>query len=899
MKYNPADFYNYFRECYSLDNKEFQIENILATKYPYKWFVDKQEEFLSENYPVLPYFNKKSEQLIKDLEIYKLEKDLFYGYLFMLSKKDFSLGNDKRICAPLLLFPVKLEAEVGEYFLRISREEVTINRFVLSQLELRDESKTKDRFCAELIEFVLEGDVNTPAIGRLLDAYFLDIDVTEFAAAPYVWSVTKIRNYLTQTDSSSPLKFVPAAGTVFVEKSSTSLMVIEDLTRLSALNDYNNSLTTLGDQKISKEPPPSLLKNRLNNDQYKALQNASKFDNSVIIGPPGTGKSYTISAIAANALINNESVLVVSKTKQSVQVVRKMLEKDFQLKNHIVQTSGSRYKISLKSKVKNLLSSFTTIPEYLSADNRDISRAYKELVNLEQQFENRVARELSITELQFSDQLNFSNRLKKFYLQFISRNLSPVYKVMEELSYYETALDKRLLKFIRYQIKKNKEINLQRYRAEMVQFQNALHAYNFTQFKETLNTLDYEKVLKNLPLWLVHLTELNAVAPLKKDIFDLVIIDEATQCDIASVLPAIYRAKRVVVVGDPNQLSHYSFVSRSQQSQLLKKYGLENDEILNYRERSILDFYISNVQNQEQVTFLKEHYRSTPSIIEFSNQNFYEGNLQILKSTPDHTAVNQIKVVPVSDATLEQGINKTECYLVINHLKQMIADYREMHEVPSIGIICPLSKQVTYMRKIIQEDIALEDLKKHDILCGSPYHFQGSERDIILFSLGLCDESHHAAFYHVMDPKVFNVSITRAKSQQIVFKSVSDQKLKKYDLLAEYFSFIDRFEKITEIEENHDLFQLEIKEVLLQLECDQIYSSYPLAGSLLDLLVLNDDHYYFIDLIGYPGLHTDSFPIERYRTLARIGIKSIPLHWTQWKKNPNEIIDLLKQIIKE
>ena len=85
---------------------------------------------------------------------------------------------------------------------------------------------------------------------------------------------------------------------------------------------------------------------------------------------------------------------------------------------------------------------------------------------------------------------------------------------------------------------------------------------SFSVYKKILEDVDHRSVLKVFPVWLANLSDLNSILPLEENLFDLVLIDEATQCDIASVLPAIFRAKQTVIIGDPNQLRHYSFVSR-------------------------------------------------------------------------------------------------------------------------------------------------------------------------------------------------------------------------------------------------------------------------------------------------------------------------------------------------
>ena len=196
------------------------------------------------------------------------------------------------------------------------------------------------------------------------------------------------------------------------------------------------------------------------------------------------------------------------------------------------------------------------------------------------------------------------------------------------------------------------------------------------------------------------------------------------------------------------------------------------------------------------------------------------------------------------------------------------------------------------------ETIDLDTIKKFKISVGTVYHFQGSERDIILYSLGLADTSHHSAFRHVMEERVFNVSITRAKSKQIVFKSISEDVLKKHSLLSEYFTFIDKYSQSESEQEDHDIFQKEIIQALTEYNDLDIYSGYPMAGMELDLLVRKNGAYFFIDLIGYPGKYQEAFSIERYRVLARIGIQIIPINWNYWKNNSKSIKELLNKYFR-
>jgi hypothetical protein len=126
------------------------------------------------------------------------------------------------------------------------------------------------------------------------------------------------------------------------------------------------------------------------------------------------------------------------------------------------------------------------------------------------------------------------------------------------------------------------------------------------------------------------------LAPFEREMFDLVVVDEATQSDMASGLPALYRARRAAVTGDPKQLRHVSFLSRDRQRLLGEEAGLSEEEVetLDYREKSLLDLVDDSLSSSERAIFLDEHFRSMPSIIAFSNREFYSGRLRVMTARP-------------------------------------------------------------------------------------------------------------------------------------------------------------------------------------------------------------------------------------------------------------------------
>ncbi len=127
--------------------------------------------------------------------------------------------------------------------------------------------------------------------------------------------------------------------------------------------------------------------------------------------------------------------------------------------------------------------------------------------------------------------------------------------------------------------------------------------------------------------------------------FDLVIVDEASQCDVASALPLLYRARRAIVCGDPKQLRHLSWLREDRQAALASQHGLTASQRSqwNYRTHSLLDVVNGALPSQDDVVLLDEHYRSLPQIIEFSNRRFYGQALRIMTKRPDTIGVRSLE----------------------------------------------------------------------------------------------------------------------------------------------------------------------------------------------------------------------------------------------------------------
>ena len=156
---------------------------------------------------------------------------------------------------------------------------------------------------------------------------------------------------------------------------------------------------------------------------------------------------------------------------------------------------------------------------------------------------------------------------------------------------------------------------------------------------------DFRPLLEAFPCWCVTTYAVSDSLPLKPGMFDVAIIDEASQCDIASCFPILFRAKRAVIVGDDKQLPHLSFLEKAKEQSFLSQYGIPDKYQLMWRFRTNSMFDLADYYSMNSV-MLDEHFRSLPPIINFSNHEFYNDRIRVMrKDKPDENVLELVEVV--------------------------------------------------------------------------------------------------------------------------------------------------------------------------------------------------------------------------------------------------------------
>ena len=246
------------------------------------------------------------------------------------------------------------------------------------------------------------------------------------------------------------------------------------------------------------------------------------------------------------------------------------------------------------------------------------------------------------------------------------------------------------------------------------------------------------------PVIIAGIREYAEYVPLKLRLFDLVVIDEASQVSVAQALPAVLRAKKVVVFGDAKQFSN---VKSSQASNSINAGHLTDIEAyfrakvsdattklerLKYFDvkRSILEFFdlISNYQ-----TMLRKHFRGYQELISFSSKHFYDGQLQAIKirSRPIQEIIRFEVLESVPDSAVK-NTNRTEAEFILRELHRMLDEGEDM----TVGIITPFREQVKVLNEVLYRDSYGERFDTEMRLKIMTFDTcQGEERDLVIYSM--------------------------------------------------------------------------------------------------------------------------------------------------------------------
>ena len=617
-----------------------------------------------------------------------------------------------------------------------------------------------------------------------------------------------------------------------------------------------------------------------NNSQYVAVKRAMENQISVIQGPPGTGKTQTILNIIANILIQGKTVQVVSNNNSATENVFEKLSSSKYNLGFIVATLGKS-----DNKTNFISNQKTNYPDFTSWKSDDIQDGFMQQVQekskkLKTVFDkqerlaqlNQELNRLKIERKYFNEYLNETNvtvDYTKYKRSMKSNKWMKLWQECQSISEVKKDINffLKLKFFFKYGL-----YNFSIYSLEISQIITTFQAFYYeTRENEILKELDditaylnntsnhlldnlTNDSMKFLKNYLANKYEKNTYRQLftsedflknpydilneypvilsttfsSRDslndnvVYDYVIMDEASQVDIATGALAMSCAKNMVIVGDTNQLPNVVDKHTEIRADVIfNQYNLSKG----YRfTNSFLQSVLEVMPNVTQ-TMLREHYRCHPKIIEFCNQKFYRGNLIIM--TEDHGEKDVLKVIK----TVKGNHSR-------NHFSQRQIDIIKNEIIPNditnkkeTGIISPYNNQVQSLKEQID---GIEQATVHK--------FQGKEKDTIIISTV---EDEITDF--VDDPYLLNVAVSRAKKKLILVVTGNEQNKERNIMdLIDYIQY-NNFEVVeSNVYSIFDyLYKQYTKERKLFLNKNNRkleYDSENLMYTLLEEILKNDDY---------------------------------------------------------
>lgn len=576
----------------------------------------------------------------------------------------------------------------------------------------------------------------------------------------------------------------------------------------SVLNNFIN--TTPPDKKSL--PATVIFPYGVNPSQRDAVRQAIESSVSIIQGPPGTGKTQTILNIVANLIFQDKTVAIVAGNNAATANVYEKLIKEgvgfiaASLGNQDLQRSFFEQdhalpqldhwllpRTRLDQALRTIDSLDEQITETLSMQNELalIRESRSRLIVEKSYFHKYFPMEpLSPESWSFGDKWStphlmsfmaevqhYSQRKKlgwpiklrwlfkyKIYrFNTLSTLSSDVFKGLAHEFYQRKLVELNLnLHLLETQLKDlNASSLLSQYTDEsmLILKHNLAEKYGEIERRaytyETYREAAFPEFLERFPI-VLSTTDSIINNKNESELFDYLIVDEASQVDLLTGFLSMSCAKNIVVVGDLKQIPHIpnnAFVNTH--PNVDEEFEISPEH--SYITESLLSSFSKIFANSAPSTLLKEHYRCHPRIIDFCNQKYYDGQLITMTNFDNEP----FKIIQTSEGNHDvkgprgkSRLNKREADVIKKELlEQDLNDIR--HD--DIGIVSPYRAQVTHISTLL----GLKELK-----IDTAHKFQGREKDVIIYSpvSGRPDKFNDS-------PNLINVAVSRARSNFIMVAS--------------------------------------------------------------------------------------------------------------------------------
>ncbi len=470
----------------------------------------------------------------------------------------------------------------------------------------------------------------------------------------------------------------------------------------------------------------------------------------------------------------------------------------------------------------------------------------------------------------------------------------------------------------------------------------------FRALRELADAEPGEVVRDLRPIWLMSPLSVSDSLPLRPDLFDTVIFDEASQIPVEDAVPTVFRAPQVIVVGDRMQMPPTRFFSSD---------DLEDDDVVVDAEGFKLtvtldaDSFLAQADASLDSSMLSWHYRSrSESLIAYSNNAFYRGELATIPDRdlpnatldpievgdPDDGATNAARILdrPISFHRLRNGIyehrqNQPEADYIAELVRALIAPT----EHPTIGIVAFSEAQQTAIESSLAElatvdenfgaRLADEEQRRDDgeyvgLFVKNLENVQGDERDVIIMSVCYGPDSEGSIRMNFGPinqgggERRLNVIFSRAKRHMAVVASMSGASITNThndgaNHLAQFLTFAEAESRGDLATSSAVLREQRGVDVTADLAAPdrvahEVSAALVRAGHRVDLgvgrsdfrldLAIRDDEGYVLGVLLEPGERDAlSTYVSEAGVLDAFGwqVTRVPLH--EWWRDPDTVIE--------
>ncbi|OED58995.1 AAA domain-containing protein [Acholeplasma laidlawii] len=511
------------------------------------------------------------------------------------------------------------------------------------------------------------------------------------------------------------------------------------------------------------------LDNKVNISQLRVISNALKHPITYVQGPPGTGKTHSIINLLISTLFNEQTVLVSSNNNKPIDdIYAKLINLKYGTKTIPLPVLRLGNRDRVLEAIERIKAIYDGYKEQFDRPNESQLNSKKNLSQSNFSIINNLIKDYEY-KLQLKEQMDsLDSVIEAFKSNLRVSTITAEYEKYKKD--YDSLPDIEVDSIQKHIQKVDRDFLMWLYYTSLNSFSKLFKEPKYNDLISIIKDENEQKRVNEFNRYIANqdnLKDLIKIFPIimttnisaarlgnPEPSFDLSIIDEAGQCSIGYALFPISRAKKLLLVGDLNQLRPVITLSHALNKKLMIKYKIP--DVYNYLNNSILGL-MQLVDYISPFVLLNYHYRSHKSIINFSNQKYYKNELKI------ETAINDTKALFLADVA-GNSTNKTNSQKNTSEMEAIqIAEYIKKRGNFNVGVITPFVNQSELIKNILNE----YDLKHVEV--GTIHTFQGDEKDTIYFSSAITSSTKQGTFDWIKNNvELINVATTRPKKELII-----------------------------------------------------------------------------------------------------------------------------------